>query len=385
MKPVACDLRLDEPDHDELEQQMLAAVFTSGYLSAGPLSERLEAAVAQQLSRRYALAMSSATLALWLVLRAAGIGPGDEVIAPAYGWRPLADAVTLAGARVALADVDYWSGCLTAEKAAARLGPCTRAVLAANAAGHPADWAALRSFAEAHDLLLLEDSGEAIGSCYRGREVGSFGDCAIFDFRAPGPIACGQGAMVLTDDIDLASRLRLLRSRSLAERSSVVAGGLPVAELAMDEVNAALALAQWTRREELLARRKRVEADYLAVIQSFEGIKPPYVGPEVDQVHWFLSLLHLGTRFTRASRDAILDDLRTAGVEAAAYCLPLHRQARYFEQGRPRQDLRVTDRLAERALALPFHARLEPDEIEFIVQTAKDASINVGAGAAIYL
>lgn len=385
MKPIAYDLRLDEPDHDELEQQMLAAVFASGYLSAGPLGERLEAAVAQQLSRRHALAMSSPTLALWLVLRAAGIGPGDEVIAPSYGWRPLADAVLLAGARVALADVDYWSGCLTAEKAATCLGPRTRAVLAANAAGHPADWAALRDFAEAHDLLLLEDSGEAIGSRYRGQEVGSFGDCAIFDFRAPGPIACGQGAMVLTDDIDLASRLRLLRARSFAERGSVVAGTLPVAELAMDEVNAALALAQWTRREELLARRKRVEADYLAVIQSFEGIKPPYVGPEVDQVHWFLALLHLGTRFTRDSRDAILEDLRTAGVEATFYCRPLHRQARYFEQGRPRQDLRVTDKLAERALALPFHARLEPEAIEFIVRTAKDASVNVGAGAAIYL
>lgn len=92
----------------------------------------------------------------------------------------------------------------------------------------------------------------------------------------------------------------------------------------------------------------------------------------------------MGTRFSRGSRDDIVEDLHTAGVEAAAYCLPLHRQARYFDRQRPAQDLWVTDKLADRALALPFHAHLDAEEVEFIVQTAKDASINVGAGSAIY-
>lgn len=153
----------------------------------------------------------------------------------------------------------------------------------------------------------------------------------------------------------------------------------------MGELNAGLGLAQWTRLDELLGQRKTIEAHYLEVIQSFEGIKPPYAAPDVDEVHWFLALVHLGTRFSRASRDDIVDDLATAGVEAAAYCLPLHRQARYFDKQRPRQDLWVTDKLADRALALPFHRHLDMDEVSFIVQTAKDASINVGAGSAIYL
>ena len=385
MKPADYDILLSEPDFGDLERQMVNAVMGSPYITAGPLTERLEAAVAERLGRRHALCLSSSTLALWLILRAAGIGPGSDVVAPSYGWRQLADGAVFAGVGVVFADVDYWSGCLTAEKVAARLTPQTRALVVANANGHPAPWAELRALAGAHGLLLIEDSTEAVGSVYQGRAVGSFGDCAIFDFTQPGPIACSAGAVIVTDDIDLASRLRLLRDRRLSDRGSVVAGGLPVAQLAMGELNAGLGLAQWTRLDELLGQRKTIEAHYLEVIQSFEGIKPPYAAPDVDEVHWFLALVHLGTRFSRASRDDIVDDLATAGVEAAAYCLPLHRQARYFDKQRPRQDLWVTDKLADRALALPFHRHLDMDEVSFIVQTAKDASINVGAGSAIYL
>ncbi len=385
MKPADYDILLSEPDFGDLERQMVNAVMGSPYITAGPLTERLEAAVAERLGRRHALCLSSSTLALWLILRAAGIGPGSDVVAPSYGWRQLADGAVFAGVGVVFAVVDYWSGCLTAEKVAARLTPQTRALVVANANGHPAPWAELRALAGAHGLLLIEDSTEAVGSVYQGRAVGSFGDCAIFDFTQPGPIACSAGAVIVTDDIDLASRLRLLRDRRLSDRGSVVAGGLPVANLAMGELNAGLGLAQWTRLDELLGQRKTIEAHYLEVIQSFEGIKPPYAAPDVDEVHWFLALVHLGTRFSRASRDDIVDDLATAGVEAAAYCLPLHRQARYFDKQRPRQDLWVTDKLADRALALPFHRHLDMDEVSFIVQTAKDASINVGAGSAIYL
>ena len=385
MKPADFDILLSDPDVSDLELDMVSAVLRSPCITTGPLTERLETEVALRMARRYAIAVSSSTMGLWLVLRAAGIGPGAEVVAPSYGWRQNADAIALAGASVVLADVDYWSGCLAPDKAATRITSATQALVAANANGHPAAWNELRSLASRHGLLLIEDSSEAIGSTYRGRVVGSFGDCAILDFTQPGPLSCSQGALVLTDDIDLASKLRLLRDRKLSDRGSVVAGGLPVAHAGIGELNAALGLAQWTRLDDILARRKAVEAHYLKFIQSFEGIKPPYVAPDVDEVHWFLSLVHLGTRFSRGSRDDIVEDLHTAGVEAAAYCLPLHRQARYFDRQRPAQDLWVTDKLADRALALPFHAHLDAEEVEFIVQTAKDASINVGAGSAIYL
>ena len=104
----------------------------------------------------------------------------------------------------------------------------------------------------------------------------------------------------------------------------------------------------------------------------------------MDEVHWLLYVVHLGTRFSRSSRDAIIEDLRTEPVESAAYCQPLHLQPFYFDRGYRRGDFKLTEKVADRAVALPFHAHLTEDHIEFIVGTMKDASINVGAGSAIY-
>ena len=101
-------------------------------------------------------------------------------------------------------------------------------------------------------------------------------------------------------------------------------------------------------------------------------------------MHWFLYVVHLGTRFSRSSREAIVEDLRTEQVEAAGYSQPLHLQPFYFDLGYRRGDFKVTEKVADRAIALPFHTHLTRDHVEFIVGTMKDASINVGAGAAIY-
>ena len=139
-----------------------------------------------------------------LALKALGIGPGQEVIASPFSWRETAHAIALAGATPVFADIDYWSGVLVPEKAEARITPRTRCIVAGNPNGHPAPWAALRELATRNGLALIEDSTEAIGSIYQGACVGSFGDCSVFDFSQPGPLVCGEGGMVVTDDDDLA-------------------------------------------------------------------------------------------------------------------------------------------------------------------------------------
>ncbi len=124
---------------------------------------------------------------------------------------------------------------------------------------------------------------------------------------------------------------------------------------------------------------------YFSYMKSFEGIKDPKTGPGVDKVHWFLYTVHLGTRFSRSSRDAIIEDLKTEAIQAAAYSQPLHLQRFYLDRGHRPGDLFVTQKVADRAIALPFHPHLTETQIAFIVGTMKDASINVGAGTAIYL
>jgi perosamine synthetase len=378
-------LPLSDPDLLQSDIEAVTQIIASPSLSSGPVVEEFEEEFARYLGRKHAVATSSGTIALLLALRALGIGPGDEVVCSAHSFRETAHAIALAGARPVFADIDYWAGTLAVDKAKAAITKRTRAIVAGNTNGHPAPWEPLRELADAEGVALIEDSTEAIGSAYKGKLVGTFGDCSIFDFSQPGAIVCGEGAVIVTDGDDLAAGLRRLRSHRIEERASVVMGAFPPFQASLSDVAAGLALAQLRRVELLLARRKRVEKWFYQYVQSFEGIKDPYVAPEVDQVHWFLYVVHLGTRFSRSSRDAIVDDLRTEKIGACAYSQPLHLQRYYFDLGYRRGNLFVTEKVAERAVALPLHAHLTEEQVAFIVGTMKDASINVGAGTAIYL
>jgi dTDP-4-amino-4,6-dideoxygalactose transaminase len=382
---IETSILLSDPDMSVAEIEAVNAVLQSPQLASGPVVAEFEAAFSEYVGRKHAVAVSSGTMGMLLALKAYGVRPEDEVIAASYSWREAPHAITLLGARPVFADIDYWSGTLAPDKAEARVTPRTRAIIVGNTNGHPAPWAEFRDLAERRGLVLIEDSTEAIGSVYREKRVGSFGDCSVFDFSQPGPLICGEGGMIVTDDDDTAATLRHVRSRRPHERSSVVISETAPYQAGMSDVSAALGLAQLRRVDEILARRKRAECWYFEYVKSFEGIKDPYIAPEVDEVHWFLYLVHLGTRFSRSSRDAIIEDLRTERIGAAAYSRPLHLQRCYFELGFRRGDYFVTEKVADRAVALPFHAHLTEDQIAFVVGTMKDASINVGAGSAIYL
>ena len=377
-------IALSDPDITLAEIEAVDQIMRSARLSNGPVVEEFEQAFAAYVGRRYAVAVPSGTIGLLLALKACGVRPDQEVIASSYSFREAAHAIAVAGATPVFADIDYWAGTLAPDKVEARITANTRAIVAGNNNGHPAAWTELRTIANKHGLLLIEDSTEAIGSRYKGELVGSFGDVAVFDFSQPSALTCGEGGMVLTDDVDIAVTLRRLRSHRLDERASVVVSSTPPYQAVMSNIAAALGLAQLRRLDEILERRRLIEHLYYKYVQSFEGIKPPYVGPDVTEVNWFLYVVHLGTRFTRSSRDSIVEDLRLEQVEAAAYCNPLHLQRYYFDRGHRRGDYFVTEKVADRAVALPFHTHLTEDQISFIVETMKEASINDGAGAAIY-
>lgn len=368
---------------------LVEAVLESGRWGDGPMLESFEQAFAQWVGRQHAVAVGSGTLGTWITLRAMGIGPGDEVICASHTWHQVAQAITLAGATPVFADINYWSGCLSAEKAAPKITPATKAILAGNTNGHPAAWKPLRELAAAHGLKLIEDSTEALGSRYLGQSVGTFGDVSVFDFSMPSALCTGEGGMLLTDDEALAIELRYLRQRRLSDRASVSIGSRVPLQAGMSELTAALGLAQLSDLDERLLQRKRVEAWYHAEMQSFEGVKPPYLAEDVDEVHWMLYVVHLGHRFTASARAQMIDDMKSCGVETAAYSHPLHQQFFYMNAagavGQRRGALPDTDRIGARALALPLHAGLDADQVKYIVKTLKDTATNVGAGAAIYL
>lgn len=379
-------ISLSSPDYTEAETAAVQSVLGRTQQINGPLTEAFETAFANYIGRRHAIAVSSSNIAMLMVLKTAGIGTGDEVITSGYSWHQTPHAIAWAGATPVLADIDYWSQTVSPDKVQAKCSERTKAILGINANGHPADWEKLRALAQSATALLIEDATESIGSRFQGKLVGSFGDVSIFDFAQPSALCCGQAAMIVTDDDTLALKIRHTRNRRIDERGSLTATLRLPLNANISEITAALGLVQLQRLPEILANRKQVEAWYQAQISSFEGIKPPYIASGVDEVHWFLYTVHLGTRFSASSRDGLVDDLETELVEAAAYCRPLHLQRAYIEQfGYRKGHFLVTEKVADRAIALPFHSNLTEDEIAFIVKTAKDASINVGAGAAIYL
>lgn len=377
-------IQLSDPDITQAELKMVESALCAPRLSQGILVEAFEQAFCSRIGRQHGVAVSGSTLALWLCLQAWDIKAGDEVITTGHSWHQIARAISLAGATPVFADIDYWSGNLPAEKAAAKITDKTKCILAGNTNGHPADWDSLRALAKQHGHLLVEDSTEAIGSYYKGKQVGNFGDCAIFDFSQPSTLCSGEGAMIITDDLEFARRLRYLRDRTPEERFSVsISSFLPI-DAKISELTAALGIAQLKRLDEIIAKRNQVTQWYEEQIKSFEGIKPPYLAPDVSDVNWFLYTVHLGTRFSLSSCRTIIEDMQTAGVESELYSHPLYLERYYIDRGWQKKTCFVNEKVADRAIALPFHTHLTESQIKFIVKTAKDASLNVGAGAAIY-
>ena len=376
---------LIDPDISEAEVAVLGRILTSGSLSDGRLTEAFEDAFAAWLGRAHAVAVSSGTIATLLALKAYGIGPGDEVLCSPFGWHQVQHAIALAGAEPVFVDIDYWQHTINPAKAEAKITPRTKAILAGNVNGHPAHWDELRALAKDKGLILIEDSTEAIGSSYKGKLVGTFGDCAVFDFSEPGVLATGEGGMIVTDDRNLAHQFRYLRRREMEHRNTVVITRTIPFQAGMSNLTAALGLVQLKRLPEILAKRRTVVALYEAAMASFEGIKPPYKGPGADDVHPMVYAVHLGTRFTASGRKAVLEDLSTHDVEASDYGQALYTQQYYQERGASRADCPVCQKTVDRVLALPLHHRVTADQVQFIVDTLKDATVNTGAGAAIYL
>ena len=192
-------ISLFEPECGAREMQLVSAVLKSARWGDGPMVESFERAFAGWAGRKHAVAVGSGTLGTWIALRALGIGPGDEVICTAHTWHQVAQAITLAGATPVFSDINYWTGSLSPEKAALKITPKTRAMLAGNTNGHPAAWEPLRALAQAHGLVLIEDSTESFGSRYKGQAVGTFGDVSVFDFSAPSALCTGEGIAQFDD------------------------------------------------------------------------------------------------------------------------------------------------------------------------------------------
>lgn len=347
---------LAAPDVGDDELAAIREVFASGMLTNGPAVERFERSFAALHQAAHGVAFANGTVALAALHLALEVGPGDEVVVPSMTFISTATSVCHVGATPVFADVDPQTFNLDPADVARRLTDRTKAIVAVHYGGQAADLDELRALADDAGVPLIEDAAEAHGATYRGRPVGAIGRAGMFSFTPTKNITTGEGGLVVTDDADLAARLRLLRNHG--QTGTYEHGSLGF-NWRLSDIHAAVGNVQLAKLPTILDRKRALAADLTERLAALPGITPPVVRPDRD--HVFM----LYTTLVDGDRDALRDHLLASGVEARLYFPPAHRQPVFagLEVG----ELPVTEHLAEHMLSLPIHAQLTEDDLDVVV------------------
>jgi dTDP-4-amino-4,6-dideoxygalactose transaminase len=334
------------------EQEAVARVLASGRLAAGPEVAAFESEFAAHTEVAEAVAVANGTVALWLALRAAGIGPGDEVIVPSFTFIATAGAVAETGARPVFADIDPGSFCTTAETVRPHIGARTAAVVAVHLYGHPAPLAGLCALCREHGLLLVEDAAQAHGARWEGRPVGGIGDVGTFSFYPTKNMTTGEGGMVTTDDAGLAGRVRSLRDHGRGRDGAFEICGT---NGRMTEMAGAIGRVQLRRLAGWVEQRRSNAAWLSGKIGG--SVTVPGAAPGVD---------HAWHQYTVRCRDRgpMTASLTAAGVgHGVYYASGCHLHP---ELGDPSADLAETERASAEVISLPVRPDLTDEELSAV-------------------
>jgi perosamine synthetase len=350
-------IRLAKPWIGEDERRAVAAVLESGQLVQGELVARFEQAVAALLGRRHAVAASSGTSALQLALKALQVGGGDEVLCPALSWPSPAHAIRVAGAKVRFVDVDQheWNSIGDAFREAR--GGETRAAIVIDQFGNPARATEIRE--ALGSLPIIEDAACAIGSRFANGPCGSLGAISCLSFHPRKILTTGEGGMCLTDDDDLADKLRMLRNHGQLGGAFVVASG----NSRMTEIAAAMGLAQLQRLDEILSRRRELASLYATALDGLVELQSTPAGGE-SNYQTFGAILPQGF-----SRDTVRERLRARGVEAGLLSFAIHKIGSFTGTD---ASLPITEHIATRGIALPLYPQMRNAEVEEVSKTLRE-------------
>jgi len=349
-------IRLAKPWIGEDEQRAVAAVLESGQLVQGELVERFEHAVAALVGRKHAVAVSSGTSALQLALKALQVGPGDEVLCPALSWPSPAHAVRVAGAKVQFVDVDQGEWNSSAEALRAARNGNTRAAIVIDQFGNPARAEQIREALGA--LSIIEDAACALGSRFTNGPCGSLGKVSCLSFHPRKVLTTGEGGMCLTDDDDVAEKLRMLRNHGQLGGEFVVAAG----NSRMTEIAAALGLVQLQRLDEIVARRRQLAALYREALGGEMDLQGTPDGAE-SNYQTLGVVLPLGH-----DRNVVLAKLRERGVEAGRLSFAIHKLGSFAGSD---ASLPIAEHVASRGIALPLYPQMRDSEVDEVVRTLR--------------
>jgi UDP-4-amino-4-deoxy-L-arabinose-oxoglutarate aminotransferase len=370
-------------DLGKAEADAVAEVLAGPILTTGEYVARFEQRFADTLGRRHCIAVTSCTGGLHLSLLALGIGPGDEVITTPMTFIATATAILEAGAQPVFVDVEPATGNLDAGRVAEAITPRTRAILPVHLYGQMCDMIALRTLADEHGLFIVEDAAHCVEGIRDGVGPGQLGNTACFSFYATKNLACGEGGAIVTDDDDLAARLRLLRHHGMTKTAAdrwregyqhwdMVTFGW---KYNMDNIHAAMLLPQLDRLESNRRRRDQLAAAYEERLSGVRGLSWPVLRPRTRHARHLFPVW-----VDPARRDPLIQQLRSCGIDTvvnyrAIHLLTYFRETLGFRPG----DFPNAERIGARTLSLPFYPGLPAEHLEWVCRCLHQSAVAAAA------
>lgn len=379
---------MSSPDITEVEISAVNQVLRTPVLSIGPYISDFERKMAQTIGVAHAVGVNSGTSGLHLATIAAGVTTGDLVITPPFSFVASSNVILYERAIPIFVDVDKATAnidpALAAEAAddlsrwsagAQRWLPPSLKIPASNfhrlksllpvhAFGQPADMSLLLEIASKHNLTVVEDACEAVGATYKGRQVGTFGDAAVFAFYPNKQMTTGEGGMIVTNKDDWDRLFRSLRNQGRDVFDAWLNHSRLGYNYRLDELSAALGVVQLERIEELLEKREKVARWYNERLAGSELIERPYIAPATTRMSWFVYVIRINPRIDRKE---VIKELEAMGIPSRPYFVPIHLQPFYGERfGYKRGDFPVTEYLGDVSLALPFSGIMTEDQVDYV-------------------
>jgi UDP-4-amino-4-deoxy-L-arabinose-oxoglutarate aminotransferase len=374
-------LPFSKPAISEKEIQMVAEVLRSGWITTGRKAAEFEEAFRGYCNAEGAVALSSATAGMHLLLVALGIGPGDKVITPSMTWVSTVNLIVLAGATPVFADIDRETLMVTPETIEPLISDHTRLIIPVHFAGAAADMQPLRELALKKNVHLVEDAAHAAGTEYQGEKIGRKGS-AIFSFHPIKNMTCGEGGMLCSDDLDLVEKVRRLKFHGLGVDAydRAIQGRAPQAEVLepgykynLTDLAAALGLGQLARLGRFIEKRSLLARRYMELLADVDEILPLAIPPYPMRHAWHLFIVRLDTDRAPMDRDTFMAELKNRNIGTGIHFKAVHMQKYYRETLRlPDGALPATEWNSDRLCSLPLFPDMTAEDVDSVVAAIKE-------------
>jgi perosamine synthetase len=371
---------------DEGDIAAVVEVLRSDYLTTGPLVERFEHRLCDISGAAHAITVNSGTSALHAAYFAAGLEAGDEIITSPLTFAATANAALYLGAAVRFVDVRPDTGNLDPELIKDAVRERTKLIVPVDYAGHPADYDEINRIASANGLKVIADGAHSLGASYRGRPVGKLAQATEVSFHPVKPITTAEGGAVLSDDAELASRVALFRThgitRTPAELEQPDEGGwwYEMQHLGFNyritDIQCALGVAQLTKLERFLARRREIAARYQEALEDLDAVELPTEQPDVKS-GWHLYVLRVRDA---QHRRPLFERMRALGLGVQVHYIPVHWHPYYQRMGYQKGSLPVAEDFYARAVSLPIYPGMSDEDLDSGIERVRRAVAEVSGG-----